>query len=57
MAEARLYGIDNSNRENEDLWGKNQFNTTFPTSLACYMRDRDIPAVYLYVDKDLKVKS
>ncbi|EFL4562358.1 HindVP family restriction endonuclease, partial [Escherichia coli] len=34
-----LYGLKNTNRKESDLWGKNQFNSSFPTSLACYMRD------------------
>ena len=36
-----LYGIttSNSNRSGEDLWGKNQFNATFPLTLCLYMRD------------------
>jgi len=46
-----LYGIENSNREGNDLWGKNQFNSTFPISLCCYMRDRSIPPVYVAVDR------
>jgi len=44
-----LYGIGNSNRNFADpyYWGKNQFNSSFPAALACYMRDQKIPAVYL----------
>jgi len=44
-----LYGITNSNRNFADpyYWGKNQFNSSFPAALACYMRDQSIPAVYL----------
>ena len=42
-----LYGItgDNSSRSGKDLWGKNQFNSTFPLSLCLYMRDNKIPPV------------
>lgn len=50
-----LYGIFNSNRSNDDLWGKNQFNSTFPTALACYMRDHDVKPVYLSVNENLEV--
>lgn len=50
-----LYGISKSNRSGINLWGKNQFNSTFPTSLACYMRDKNINAIYLSVNSDLKV--
>jgi len=44
-----LYGIKNSNRNFADpfYWGKNQFNSSFPVALACYMRDNKIPAVYI----------
>lgn len=45
----RLYGIEHSNRTGSDLWGKNQFNSTFPTAICCYMRDHGIPPVYLCV--------
>ncbi len=58
MAEERtgkLYGIEHSNREGENLWGKNQFNSTFPLALACYMRDKGIPVIYLTLDKNLNV--
>ena len=50
--EGRLYGIYHSNRSGRDLWGKNQFNSTFPTALSNYMRDRQIPAVYLNIGND-----
>jgi hypothetical protein len=52
-----LYGISHSNREGEQLWGKNQFNSTFPTALACYMRDKGIRAVYLTLGEDLLVTA
>ncbi|MBN1863929.1 MAG: HindVP family restriction endonuclease, partial [Victivallales bacterium] len=44
-----LYGITHSNRNFSDpfYWGKNQFNSSFPVALACYMRDCKTPAVYL----------
>lgn len=50
-----LYGIVNSNRSQNDLWGKNQFNSAFPVSLACYMRDKGQKAVYLQVNEALDV--
>lgn len=50
-----LFGIENSNRSGKDLWGKNQFNSTFPLSLACYMRKKNIPVIYLTLDKELNV--
>jgi len=53
--EPSLYGIINSNRTGDDLWGKNQFNSSFPVSLACYMRDNDINAIYLSLNENLEV--
>ena len=53
----KLYGIANSNRNGAQLWGKNQFNSTFPASLACYMRDATIPAVYLTLMDQLLVTA
>ena len=47
--EPSLYGIRCSNRDFSDpkFWGKNQFNSAFPTALACYMRDQGIEANYI----------
>jgi hypothetical protein len=44
-----LYGLINSNRDFSSpyAWGKNQFNSSFPAALACYMRDKKLPAVYI----------
>jgi hypothetical protein len=44
-----LFGITRSNRDFADpyYWGKNQFNSAFPVALACYMRSRTIPLVYV----------
>lgn len=48
-----LYGIseDNSSRHGSDLWGKNQFNSTFPLSLCLYMRDNEINPVSVIMDE------
>lgn len=47
-----LYGIKNSNRNFEDkfCWGKNQFNSSFPVALCCYMRDKDYGSVLISQD-------
>jgi len=45
-ASSGLFGIKHSNRTANDHWGKNCFNSSFPTSLACYMLANDIPAIY-----------
>lgn len=52
-----LYGITNSNRKGKKLFGKNQFNSSFPLSLACYMRDNGLNAVYIYLDENLRVQT
>lgn len=57
LAQPRLYGIHQSNRSAKALWGKNQFNSTFPTALACYMRDVNLSPVYLSLDAESKVAT
>lgn len=52
MSDASLYGVEDSNRIGDDLWGKNQFNSTFPVALCCYMRDNGIKPVYISVGAD-----
>jgi hypothetical protein len=53
-----LFGIVNSNRDfsNKDSWGKNQFNSSFPASLACYMESLGLELKYLKLDKNLKIE-
>lgn len=46
-----LYGIYNSNRSEDAHWGKNCFNSSYPTALACYMMNHDIKAVYIRLAK------
>lgn len=41
-----LFGIIHSNRKDDQHWSKNCFNSSFPASLACYMMEKDIPAIY-----------
>ncbi|MEA5571996.1 HindVP family restriction endonuclease [Calothrix sp. UHCC 0171] len=52
-----LFGIKNSNRDfsQQESWGKNQFNNSFPASLACYMDSIGLQPVYLTLDQGLKV--
>lgn len=54
-----LYGIKHSNRDfsNPYYWGKNQFNSSFPVALACYMRDIGTSAIYLRMDRQRNVFS
>jgi len=53
-----LYGIQRSNRNFADpyYWGKNQFNSAFPVALACYMREREIPLVYIKFRDELSTE-
>ncbi len=57
MQKSSLFGLNNSNRDftQKDSWGKNQFNSSFPAALACYMHSQNIKPVYLQLDKHLKV--
>jgi hypothetical protein len=55
--EPHLYGIKWSNRRNKNFWGKNEFNSSFPASLACKMRDEGKKAVYVYVDKNGQIAN
>ena len=49
QAPASLFGISRSNRNFADpyYWGKNQFNSAFPVALACYIRSKALPLVYV----------
>ncbi len=53
----RLFGINQSNRDfsKKSSWGKNQFNSSFPAALACYMSCKNLQAVYLTLDHNLTV--
>jgi len=47
-----LFGIINSNRDytKAETWGKNQFNSSFSVSLACYLYHKGMDAVYVKTD-------
>lgn len=49
-----LFGLHNSNRDfsNGNSWGKNQFNSSFPAALCCYLESKGIPANYLIQNGD-----
>jgi hypothetical protein len=53
-----LFGVTHSNRDftQTDSWGKNQFNSSFPAGLTNFLASKNLDNVYLYLDKDLKVK-
>ena len=56
-AKPGLFGLKNTNRNftKPESWGKNQFNNSFPASLACYMGSKKLEGVYLHLDDDLCV--
>ena len=55
---AHLYGFkkNNSSHALEELWSKNVFNSTFPVSLALYMRDHGLNAKYIRLRGDLQTE-
>ena len=44
-----LFGIEHSNRNNH--WTKNCFNSSFPTSLACWFLENNIPVIYACLEE------
>ncbi len=52
-----LFGLTNSNRDFslKDTWGKNQFNSSFPIALCCYMASKEIDVNYL-ISKNNQIK-
>lgn len=52
-----LFGLANSNKDfaQKLSWGKNTFNNTFPTALACYMDHLGFEPVYLTLDENLQI--
>lgn len=46
-----LYGLKKTNRDytKKETWGKNQFNSSFPASLCCYLESKEIEANYLSI--------
>jgi hypothetical protein len=52
-----LFGLKHTNRNlsDKEAWGKNQFNSEFPASLACYMDSIGLAPVYLGLNDKLKV--
>lgn len=52
-----LFGLENSNRDfsQEESWGKNQFNSSFPASLACFMFSKGMDPIYIELGSNLRV--
>ena len=50
-----LFGLNKTNRDfnNEEAWGKNQFNSSFPAALCCYLESKNIDANYLSIENDI----
>ena len=46
-----LFGLEKTNRDftQRETWGKNQFNSSFPAALCCFMASKNIAANYLAV--------
>ncbi len=46
-----LFGLNKTNRNfhKKKSWGKNQFNSSFPASLCCYLASKNIDANYLSI--------
>jgi hypothetical protein len=53
LEQSGFFGIKHSNRDFTDInsWGKNQFNSSFPAALACYMNSKNLKANYIYLNK------
>ena len=55
-----LFGLNKSNRDftKKEAWGKNQFNSSFPAALCCYMFQQGVQANYLVMGKSkLEIQS
>ncbi len=50
-----LFGITRSNRDYtlKDTWGKNQFNSSFPAALSCYLYSKGLKPVYYKTDENM----
>jgi type II restriction enzyme len=57
---AGLFGLVSSNRDfkNANAWGKNQFNSSFPAALSCYLHSKMLNANYIAISaKQFGIKS
>lgn len=54
-----LFGLENTNRDftKKKFWGKNQFNSFFPTALACYMGHKGIEPMYLTLNGNAEIEK
>lgn len=46
-----LFGLNKTNRDftQKETWGKNQFNSSFPAALCCFLASKNIQANYLSI--------
>lgn len=53
IIQSGLFGLDKTNRDftQRESWGKNQFNSSFPASLCCYLDAKAIEANYLKISE------
>jgi hypothetical protein len=53
-----LFGLTYSNRDFSKIlsWGKNQFNSSFPVAVTCYLASKGIDPVYLRINESLEVE-
>ncbi len=58
MKNPGLFGITHSNRDftAKESWGKNQFNSSFPTALTAFLHSKGMECKYLTLSKKLKVQ-
>jgi len=54
-----LFGLSKTNRDfsRKESWGKNQFNSSFPASLCCYLASKNIEANYLSIKNEEYVSA
>lgn len=53
IQQPHLFGLNNSNRDftQQNSWGKNQFNSSFPAALCCYLHSINENANYLSISE------
>lgn len=56
--EPALFGLKHSNRDftQQETWGKNQFNSSFPAALFAFLSSKNLKSIYLTLDKSKQVK-
>lgn len=57
-SQPRLFGLQHSNRNftRPESWGKNCFNSSFPTALALYLESHNLKSCYLQLDANLQIQ-